>query len=89
MSRLYSADPRRSADGSHCAAAAFPVFLSCSAVQHATTREWAQAFLPDAVTLVPFSVAAVLSTALVCVLPAVWVCQRKPEAPSAGEIQEV
>ncbi len=36
--------------------------------------------LPDALTVVPFPVAAVLSTALVCTLPAVWVCQRKSVA---------
>ena len=60
--------------------AAVPAALACSAVHHAITREWAQGFLPDAVTLVPFPLAAVLSTALVCVLPAVWVCQRKSAA---------
>ena len=58
--------------------AVVPVALACSAVYYAITREWAQGFLPDALTLVPFDVAAVLSTALVCTLPAVWVCQSKP-----------
>ena len=60
---------------------------SSSAVYYAITRDWADDFLPDAVTVVPFPVAAVLSTALVCTLPAVWVCQRKTvaveETPSA------
>ena len=64
--------------------AAVPVVLACSAVCYAITRDWAQGFLPDKLTLVPFPVATVLSTALVCVLPAVWVCQRKPNA--AGEV---
>ena len=60
--------------------AAVPAALSCSAVDYAITREWAGGFLPDAVTLVPFPVAAVLSTALVVALPAIWVCQRKSAA---------
>ena len=60
--------------------AAVPVALACSAVGYAVTRAWAQGFLPDALTVVPFPVAAVLSTALVCTLPAVWVCQRKSMA---------
>lgn len=60
-----------------------PGVLACFAVHHAITREWAQGFLPDAVTLVPFPVAAVLSTALVVTLPAIWVCQRKSVAPEA------
>ena len=67
--------------------AAVPAALACYAVYYAITREWAQGFLPDTVTLVPFPVAAVLSTALVCVLPAVWVGQRKvvavEDTPSA------
>ena len=67
--------------------AAVPVALACSAVYYAITREWAQGFLPDALTVVPIPVAAVLSTALVCTLPAIWVCQRKSvaveETPSA------
>ena len=54
-----------------------PTALACSAVLYAITRPWAQGFLPDAVTLVPFPVAAVLSVGLVCFLPAVWVCSRK------------
>ena len=57
--------------------AAAPAALSCSAVYYAITREWAHGFLPDTLTLVPFPVAVLLSTALVCVLPAVWVCSRK------------
>jgi hypothetical protein len=66
--------------------AAAPVALSCSAVLYAITRDWAQGFLPDTLTLVPFPVAAVLSTALVVTLPAVWVCQRKSVAPEAEEL---
>ena len=61
--------------------AAVPLALSCSAVHYAITRDWAQGFLPDTLTLVPFPVAAVLSTALVVMLPAVWVCQRKSVQP--------
>jgi hypothetical protein len=45
----------------------------------AITQEWAEDFLPDTLTLVPFPLAAVLSTALACVLTGLWVCQRKPE----------
>ena len=43
---------------------------------------------PDAVALVPFPVAAVLSTALVAALPAVWVCQRKIIAPQSDPTPE-
>ncbi len=60
--------------------AAVPVASACAAVYYAVTREWAQLFLPDALTLVPFPVAALLSTALVVALPAAWVCQRKSVA---------
>ena len=34
--------------------AVVPMALACSAVAYAITRDWAQGFLPDAVTLVPF-----------------------------------
>ena len=57
--------------------AVVPVALTCSAVYYAISREWAAGFLPDAVTVVPLPVAAVLSVAFVCALPAVWVAQRK------------
>ena len=65
--------------------AAVPVALSCSAVFYAITRYWAQGFLPDTLTVVPFPVAAVLSTALVCTLPAVWVQQRKAVAVEGSD----
>ncbi len=65
-----------------------PAAVMCSAVYYAITREWAQGFLPDTLTLVPFPVAAVLSTALVCALPAVWVCQRKTSAPQSDPTLE-
>ena len=61
--------------------ALIPVALSCAAVYYAITRDWAHGFLPDTLTLVPFPVAAVLSTALAVTLPAVWVRQRKSAAP--------
>ncbi len=64
-------------------ATVLPVGLACEAVLYAITSPWAQGFLPDNLTLVPFPVAAVLSTALVVTLPAVWVCQRKSVAPEA------
>ena len=57
--------------------AALPAAVSCSAVSHCITQNWAQGFLPASLTLVPFPVAAVLSTALVVALPAIWVCHRK------------
>jgi hypothetical protein len=66
--------------------AAVSVSLSCSAVGYAITRDWGQGFLPDTLTLVPFPVAAVLSTALVVTLPAVWVCQRKSVTPEVEEL---
>ncbi len=63
------------------------VKLACSAVHHAITRDWAQDLLPDAVTLVPFPMAAVLSTAFVSALPAVWVCQRKSVAEVPARVE--
>ncbi len=76
--------PRPKATSKHIAlialSAAAPVALACTAVGYAITRNWAARFLPESLTLVPFPVAAVLSTALVCVLPAVWLRQRKPIA---------
>jgi hypothetical protein len=63
--------------------AAVPNALVCGAVGYAVTREWAQGFLPEALTLVPFPIAAVLSTALVITLPAIWVCGRKTLTPGA------
>ena len=59
---------------------AVPSALACYAVGYAVTRKWAQGFLPDAVTLVPFQTAAVLSAAFCCVLAAVWACWRKQHA---------
>ena len=61
-----------------------PVALSCSAVYHAITQSWAYGFLPYALTVVPFPVAAVLSAALPSTLLAVWVCQRKTSLPPNG-----
>jgi hypothetical protein len=61
--------------------AAIPAWWTCVPVHHAITRDWAQGFLPDTLTLVPFPVAALLSTALAVTLPAIWVCQRKSVAP--------
>jgi hypothetical protein len=60
--------------------AAVPTVLCGLAVLQGSTRDWAQGFMPDALTLVPLPVAAVLSMALVHVLLAVWVRQRKSGA---------
>ena len=59
-----------------------PTVLACGAVAYACTREWAEGMLPDRVLIVPFPMAAVLSTALVCILAAmlIWV-RKKPEPP--------
>ena len=58
-----------------------PTTLSCSAVCWVITRSWAHGFLPHTLTLVPFSLAAPLSAAFVCVLAGAWVYQRKALAP--------
>ncbi len=60
--------------------AVVPVILGSYSVLEAVTQDWAEGFLPDTLTFVPFPVAAVLSTAMVCGLLSIWVCQRKPEA---------
>ncbi len=54
--------------------------LNCSVVHYAIGFEWAEGYLPDGLTWVPFPVAGVLSAGLVCVLVAVWICQHKPLA---------
>lgn len=67
-------------------AATLPTLLAPWAVHHAVTRDWVQGFLPDPIfTLLPFPVAAVLSTAFLCILAAVWACARKPVEGTAVE----
>jgi hypothetical protein len=80
--RLVSATKRLGLMG---LAAASPVVVACSAVFYATTRDWAEGFLPDTLTLVPFPVAAVLSTALVMTLLTLWACQRARESYTQPE----
>ena len=75
----------------HLAAVALiPTLIASSAVYYATTRQWAQGFIPDPVlTVLPFPVAAVLSVAFVCVLAAIWACQRKSVEGSSEPERQV
>ena len=56
-----------------------PSALAGGCVLYATTQPWAAHFLPDPfLTALPFPVTATCSSVFLCLLAALWACQRKP-----------